>query len=256
MKVGSFNVNSIRARLEVLAGWLERNQPDVLAVQETKVQDVDFPKAAFDEAGYRYVFKGQPKYNGVAIFSKSEIEGFEAGFEDEPKDEPRLIMAKTKGIVVVNTYVPQGYERESEKFEYKLKWFDRLLNFFDTNFKPDEPVLWVGDLNVAPEDKDVYDPDGLRGHVCFCPEVTEALNKVRQWGFTDLFRMHCNEAGQYTFWDYRLRNSVARNLGWRLDHMMATEPVAKKCTACYIDKMPRLADKPSDHTPIVAEFNW
>jgi exodeoxyribonuclease-3 len=256
MKVASFNVNSVRARLEVLIPWLERTGPDVLAVQETKVQDVDFPKEAFDESGYKYVFKGQPKYNGVAIFSKSDIEEFQAGFENEPKDKARLISAKIKGMVIVNTYVPQGYERDSEKFEYKLKWFERLAAYFDKSFEPAEPVLWVGDLNVAPEAKDVYDPEGLLGHVCFCPEVTEALNKVRQWGFVDLFRMHCDEPGQYTFWDYRMRGGLRRNLGWRMDHIMATKPLAEKCTACYIDKMPRLAEKPSDHTPIIAEFDW
>jgi len=108
---------------------------------------------------------------------------------------------------------------------------------------------------VAPEPIDVYDPDGLLGHVCFHPDVHEALKDVMQWGFVDLFRMHCDQPGQYTFWDYRLRNSFKRNLGWRLDHIMATEPLAKKCTTCYIDKEPRVAERPSDHTPIVAEFD-
>ncbi|MHC4148240.1 MAG: exodeoxyribonuclease III [Planctomycetota bacterium] len=255
MKVASFNVNSLRARLPVVQGWLGASEPDVLCVQETKVQDVDFPKDAFDQAGYKYVFRGEKKYNGVAIFSKSEIKKVRFGFDDEPKDGPRLVRAQINGVSIVNTYVPQGYERESEKFEYKLKWFERLLEFFDGNFKPSAPVVWVGDFNVAPEPKDVYDPEGLLGHVCFCPEVTQALNRIMEWGFVDVFRMHCDQGGQYTFWDYRLRGSFGRNLGWRLDHIMATKPLAKKCTACYIDKEPRLAERPSDHTPIVAEFN-
>jgi len=114
----------------------------------------------------------------------------------------------------------------------------------------------MGDFNVAPEPIDVYDPKGLLGHVCFHPDVHRALKMVCQWGFTDVFRIHCNQPGQYTFWDYRLLNSVKRNLGWRIDHIMATEPLVKKCTSCYIDKKPRLAEKPSDHTPIVAEFDW
>jgi len=255
MKVVSFNVNSLRARLPIVLQWLTEHQPDVFAVQETKVQDVDFPTDAFDETGYQYVFKGQKSYNGVAIFSKSEITNVEFGFDDEPKDEARLIKTKINGIVIVNTYVPQGYLPESEKFEYKLNWFRRLLTYFDKNFKLSDPVLWVGDFNVAPEPIDVYDSEALSGHVCFHPDAHKVLNAVVQWGFVDVFRMHCREAGQYTFWDYRL-NSFKRNLGWRLDHIMATQPLAKKSTACYIDKKPRLAERPSDHTPIVAEFDW
>jgi exodeoxyribonuclease-3 len=255
MKVASFNVNSIRMRLEVVLGWLSQHQPDVLCVQETKVQDVDFPREAFEGSGYNYVFKGEKKYNGVAIFSKDEINNVQFGFADEPKDEARLIKAEINGIAIVNTYVPQGYSPESEKFEYKLRWFKRLGQYFKKNFKPNDAVVWVGDLNIAPEGIDVYDPDSLFGHVCFHPEVHKALKKVMEWGFVDVFRMHCKEAGQYTFWDYRM-NAFRRNLGWRLDHIMTTEVLANKSTACYIDKEPRLVEKPSDHTPIIAEFDW
>jgi len=255
MKVASFNVNSLRARLTLVLQWLDEYQPDVLCVQETKVQDTDFPTDAFDKTKYKYVFKGQKSYNGVAVFSRSEISNVQFGFDDEPKDQPRLIKAEINGIVIVNTYIPQGYLPESEKFEYKLNWFNRLLNFFDNNFKPTDPVLWVGDFNVAPQPMDVYDPEALLGHVCFHPDVHKALEKVMQWGFVDVFRTHCSEPGHYTLWDYRVRNSFKRNLGWRLDHIMATEPLAKKSTACYIDKEPRLAERPSDHTPIIAEFN-
>ncbi len=256
MKVASFNVNSLRARLPLVLQWLSEHQPDILCVQETKVQDIDFPTDAIDETKYKYVFKGQKSYNGVAIFSKNKITDVEFGFDNEPMDQPRLIKAKINGVVVVNTYIPQGHSPESEKFEYKLNWFNRLRKFFEKNFRPDDPVLWVGDFNVAPEPIDVYDPEGLLGHVCFHPDVHKALSKIMRWGVVDVFRMHCSEPGQYTFWDYRVRNSVKRNIGWRLDHIMATKPLAKKSTACYIDKKPRLADKPSDHTPIVAEFDW
>jgi exodeoxyribonuclease-3 len=255
MKIGSFNVNSLRARLPIVFRWLDEHQPSVLAVQETKVQDADFPANAFEAAGYKYVFKGQKSYNGVAIFSKSEIKNVKFGFDDEPKDQARLIKAEINGIMIVNTYIPQGDSPESEKFQYKLKWFDRLLKFFKKSFDPSVPIAWVGDFNVAPQSIDVYDPKNLLGHVCFCPQVSQALNNVTQWGFVDVFRMHCKEAGQYTFWDYRLTNSFKRNLGWRLDHILATKPLAEKCTACYIDKQPRTADKPSDHTPIIAEFD-
>ena len=256
MKVASFNVNSLRVRLGLLLAWLAEHQPDILCVQETKIQDIDFPADAFEKTGYKYAFKGQKSYNGVAIFSRSQISNAEFGFNDEPKDQARLIKAEINGIAIVNTYIPQGYLPESEKFEYKLNWFNRLRRYFDKNFKPTDPVIWVGDFNVAPEPIDVYDPQRLSEHVCFCPEVTDALNEVMQWGFVDVFRKHCSEPGQYTFWDYRMRNSVSRNLGWRLDHIMATEPLAKKSIDCYIDKKPRLAERPSDHTPIVAEFDW
>jgi len=256
MKVASFNVNSLRARLPIVLRWLSEHQPDILCVQETKVQDVDFPSEAFDEAGYKYVFKGQKSHNGVAVFSRSEITNVEFGFDDEPRDRARLIKAEIDGIVIVNTYIPQGYSPESEKFEYKLEWFRRLSEFFECNFKPSVPVIWLGDFNVAPEAIDIYDPEGLWGHVCFHPEVHKVLAEVMEWGFVDIFRTHCKEPGQYTFWDYRLRNSFGRNLGWRLDHIMATRSLAKRSTTSYIDRQPRLADRPSDHTPIVAEFDW
>jgi exodeoxyribonuclease-3 len=255
MKIASFNVNGLRARVPVVLEWLKGHKPDVLCVQETKVQDSEFPAEAFADSGYEYTFKGQKSYNGVAIFSKRAIKKVVTGFADEPKDESRLISAQVDKIVVVNTYFPQGYMPESEQYQYKLKWFSRLRKYFEKNFKPEQPVLWVGDFNVAPEAIDVYDPEGLAGHVCFNPEVTTALKEVSEWGFVDLFRLHCKEAGQYTFWDYRERNSFKRNLGWRLDHIMATNTLAKKCTACYIDKEPRKAERPSDHTPIMAEFN-
>ncbi len=255
MKVVSFNVKSLRARLPIVLQWLDEYQPNILCVQETKVQDVDFPIEAFNKTEYRYVFKGQKSYNGVAIFSRNEITNAEFGFDDEPKDEARLIKAEINGVIIVNTYIPQGYLPESQKFEYKLNWFSRLLAFFEKNFKPTDPVLWVGDLNIAPQPIDVYDPVNLLGHVCYHPKVHNALNKIVQWGFVDVFRMHCKEAGQYTFWDYRL-NSFSRNLGWRLDHIMATKPLAEKCTACYIDAQTRFAERPSDHTPIIAELDW
>lgn len=256
MKIASFNVNSIRSRLPVVLDWLTENQPDVLCVQETKVQDVDFPAEPFDQAGYNYIFKGQKSYNGVAIFSKDKPKNITFGLDDDPQDQPRLIKAEIKSIAIVNTYVPQGYLPDSEKFQYKLDWFGRLRRYFEKHFKPADPVIWVGDLNIAPEPIDVYDPKALLGHVCYHPAVHKALQEVMQWGFVDVFRMHNKNAGEYTFWDYRMINSFKRNLGWRLDHIMATKPLAEKCIACRIDKKPRIAEKPSDHTPIIAEFDW
>ncbi len=254
MKIASFNVNSLRARLPIVLNWLEKHAPDVLCLQETKVQDHDFPAQAFDGCGYKFAFKGQKSYNGVAIFSKSTLENVSFGLDTEPSDQPRLVKAKIGSINIVNTYIPQGQDPESEKFEYKLNWFKRLKKYFRKNFKPTDLVIWVGDFNIAPTDIDVYDPKGLFGHVCFCAEVQQALEDVMEFGFVDVFRKHCPEPNQYTFWDYRLPGALKANRGWRLDHIMATEPLAKKSTACYIDKEPRTEEKPSDHTPIIAEF--
>ena len=255
LKIASFNVNSIRARLPIIIPWLDKNLPDVLAVQETKVQDEDFPTKDFDGIGYNYAFKGQKSYNGVAIFSKGPINNPQFGFDNEPHDQPRLVRAQIGKLTIVNTYIPQGFSPESEKFEYKLNWFGRLFNYFEKNFAPEDPIIWLGDFNIAPEPIDVYDPSGLLGHVCFHPDVHKVLQKVMEWGFVDVFRMHNAEAGQYTFWDYRMRGSFKRNRGWRLDHIMATESLAQKCSVCWIDKNTRQADRPSDHTPILAEFD-
>ena len=254
MIVATFNANSLRSRLPIILKWLAENRPDVLCVQETKVQDHDFPEEAFAGSGYEFVFKGQKKYNGVAIFSRSPISEVSFGLDSEPKDEARLIKAVINGVTFVNTYIPQGYERESDKFAYKLAWYARLSEYFTGHFRPGEQIIWAGDFNVAREAKDVYDPDRLWGHVCYCTEVQEALAKIMEYGFVDVFRQHCAEAKQYTFWDYR-GLSFPRNFGWRLDYIMATKALAAKCTRCWIDKEPRKMEKPSDHTPLLAEFN-
>jgi len=256
MKAASFNVNSLRARVSLVIDWLKHERPDILCIQETKVQDAEFPADGFDKAGYYCAFRGQKSYNGVAIFSRKKLTKVSFGFDEAPADEARLIKARHGKITIVNTYVPQGYKTDSEKFEYKLNWFRRLSDYFEKNFKADEPVLWMGDLNVAPEAIDVYEPDMLWGHVCFNERVQGALEDVVGWGFVDVFRKHRKEAGHYTYWDYRLRGSVKKNLGWRIDHIMATRPLAEKSTASYIDKSPRLAERPSDHTPIIAEFDF
>lgn len=256
MRIATYNVNSIRARLPVVIDWLRKNRPDVLAMQETKVQDDDFPSAAFAEIGYSCVCRGQKSYNGVALAARHELTGVQFGLPGEPRDEARLVKASVQGLSLVNTYVPQGYLAGSDRFQYKLDWFGRLLDYFRTSWRPTHPLLWMGDLNIAPLPIDVYDPATLLGHVCYHPRVHEALAKIMHWGFTDVFRLHCGDPGQYTFWDYRLSNALKRNRGWRLDHIMATRPLADKCTACYIDVEPRRAARPSDHTPVIAEFDW
>ncbi|MBN1509240.1 MAG: exodeoxyribonuclease III [Sedimentisphaerales bacterium] len=255
MKVASFNVNSIRVRLPLVLEWLRQNRPDVLAVQETKVQDTKFPEAAFEKAGYRCAFRGQKGYNGVALIAVPHMSDMEFGLPTQPRDEARLVKARIGDVTFVNTYVPQGYLPASDRFQYKLEWFNRLLDYFRSTWRPTDLVLWMGDLNVAPLPIDVYDPVRLQGHVCHRPEVRSALERVVQWGLIDVFRKHCPEPGQYTYWDYRPGNPFKHNHGWRLDHILATAPLAQRSVACSIDKAPRAAERPSDHTPIVAEFD-
>jgi len=254
MKIATFNANSLRTRLNIITEWLRENAPDVLCIQETKVQDKDFPLPQLADTGYNVVYKGQKSYNGVAIMSRLPIENIHTGFEEEPQDQARLITADIAGVSIINTYIPQGRDIESDMYQYKLQWLERLRIYFKKRFKPTEPVIWLGDFNVALEDKDVYSPETLRGSVCFNAQLTEHFKKVAEFGFTDLFRLHCPDGDNYTFWDYRVPNGFKRNMGWRLDYIMATQPLAKKCTKCCIDKAPRAKQKPSDHTFLVAEF--
>ena len=255
IKVATFNANSVRSRLELVVDWLQREQPDALALQETKVQDADFPADAFTRVGYRVAFRGQKAYSGVAIATREELQDVSYGLDDggEP-DEARLIRGTLRGIPIVNTYVPQGQSVDSDKFQYKLDWLARLRRWFERHYSPENPLLWVGDLNVAPEPMDVHDPKGLGKHVDFHPLAREALQRIREWGFVDVFRLHHPEAGHYTFWDYRVPTALEHNRGWRVDHIWATRPLADQCSRCWIDVEARRAPKPSDHTFVVAEF--
>jgi exodeoxyribonuclease-3 len=256
MKVATLNANSIRSRLELVLDWLRREDPDALCLQETKVQDADFPAEPFQDAGYQVVFRGQKAHAGVAIVSQEEPQEVVFGLDDGGQaDEPRLIRAVIGGIGVVNTYVPQGRSPDSEHFQYKLEWLARLRAFFERHYSPQEPLLWMGDFNVAPDPIDVHDPKRLKNHVDFHPEARAALEQVLAWGFVDVFRLHHpEEPGQYTFWDYRVRGALEQGLGWRVDHIWATEPLARKSTEAWIDVEARRAERPSDHTFLVAEF--
>ena len=256
LKVATYNANSIRARMPLVLDWLAREAPDVLCVQETKVQDQDFPAAPIQDAGYHVVFRGQKAHAGVAILSREEPQAVAYGLDDgDEPDEPRLIRATIAGVRVVNTYVPQGRDPDSEHFQYKLAWFGRLRAFFERHYSPEEPLVWVGDFNVATEPIDVYDPVKLDGHVDYHPDARAALERVREWGFVDVFRRHHpDEPGQYSYFDYRARNPVERGIGWRVDHIWATPPLAERSTDAWIDVEARLAQRPSDHTVMVAEF--
>ncbi|MGC9529427.1 MAG: exodeoxyribonuclease III [Candidatus Bipolaricaulaceae bacterium] len=254
--MATYNANSIRTRMPLVADWLRRYRPDVLCIQETRVPDGDFPAADFRKLGYHVVFRGRKGQAGVALASLTEARRVSFGLDDGgPADDDRLVRADIRGIPVVNTYVPQGRSVDHEMFRYKLKWLARLREYFDRHFSPGQPLLWCGDFNVAPEEIDVHNPTRLKNHVDFHPEAREALQEIREWGFEDLLRRHRpGEEGQFTFWDYRVPNALERNLGWRVDHIWATCPLAERSTTVWIDREARKADKPSDHTFVVAEF--
>jgi len=254
-KVATFNVNSVRMRLDLVTAWLQSEQPDVLCLQEIKVQDVDFPADPFRNMGYHIVFRGQKAHAGVAIASKEEPRDVSSGLDDGGEPDPaRLIRGTVNGIPIVNTYVPQGQSVDSSWFQYKLEWLARLRRWFERHYSPNEPLIWVGDFNVAPEPMDVHDPKGLIKHADFHPDARAALQAIKDWGFVDVFRQHHPEPGQFTFWDYRVRDALERNIGWRVDHIWATRPLAARSARAWIDVEARRAEKPSDHTFLVAEF--
>jgi exodeoxyribonuclease-3 len=242
--------------LDIVLGWLSEHRPDALAIQETKVEDKDFPALAFREVGYHVVYRGEKSYNGVALASLTEPEDVSFGLDDGGEvDGPRLLSARVCGVRIVNTYVPQGREIDHPMYAYKLRWFGRLKEYFSRHATPRQNVVWVGDMNVAPEAMDIHNAEAQAEHVCFHVDVRQAFKSVVSWGFVDVFRKHHPEPGQYTFFDYRTINAVQRNMGWRVDHILATKPLAAKSVDAWIDLKPRLAQKPSDHTFLVADFN-
>lgn len=256
MKVATFNANSLRARLPIVLDWLAQERPDVLAVQETKVVDEQFPRAAFEEAGWRVVFRGQKGYNGVAFVARLPPEEVETRLHpSDAAEEARFLCARWGGVLVVNTYVPQGFEVDSEKFKRKLRFFADLKERFARLVDAGRPALWVGDLNVAPMEIDLWDPVRNAEHVCFHPRARKAFEEVRAGVWTDLFREQVKEPGHYTFWDYLWPSNFEKNRGWRIDHILGTRPMAARLKRVWIDKEPRRREKPSDHTFLAAEFD-
>lgn len=256
MIVATFNVNSIRSRLGVMLEWLAANQPDILCVQETKVVDADFPVAPIRDAGYSVIYRGEKSYNGVAILSRVAAHDVGFGFDDGgPADETRLVRARIGSLHVVNTYVPQGRDIEHPMYQYKLQWFDRLRDYFDRHFRTGQKVVWVGDLNIAPEAQDIHNAERQADHVCYHVAAREAFARTVSWGFEDVFRRHCPGPGYYSFFDYRQKDSLELNKGWRVDHILATKSLAARSAGAAIDLGPRRAAKPSDHTVVMARFD-
>jgi len=253
-KIASWNVNSLNVRLPHVLAWMDVAQPDVLALQETKLTDDRFPVQELVDEGYHSVFSGQKTYNGVAILSReqalnpvTDIPGL-----DDPQ---RRILAATVGDVrIINLYVVNGSEVGSEKFEYKLLWLDRVTAWLATEIEEFENVIVLGDFNIVPDDRDVHDPEGWREKIlCSTPE-REALGKILDLGFQDSFRLFEQQERTWSWWDYRM-NAFRRKMGLRIDLILASKAMAQRCIASYVDIEPRRQDRPSDHAPVIAEFD-
>jgi exodeoxyribonuclease-3 len=254
MKVATFNVNSLRRRLPVVLDWLTRHKPDVMCLQETKVQDSDFPVAEIEHAGYHVFFRGMKSYNGVATLTREKPDKVVYGLRDEPDGEDvRILQSVVRGIPIINTYVPQGRSITSEKYLAKLLWFNHLKRYFETHLDPAQPALWLGDVNVAPEPIDVYHPEKRGNDVDFHIDARNAFKDTCAWGFIDLFRMLHPQRVQYTYWDY-YRRAFENNWGWRIDQVLATAPLAQRCRNIDVDLEPRKTSGASDHTVVWAEF--
>jgi exodeoxyribonuclease-3 len=254
MKIATWNVNSIAIRLEQVLSWMKTTETDVLCLQETKCVDERFPLERINIAGYHAAFIGQKSYNGVAILSKHEIRDVQKNFPDDAEDAPkRLIAATVENIRIINTYIPNGTELWTDKFTFKLDWLQRLRRFFDETCPADSDVLLCGDFNVAPDERDVWNATFWEGKLHFTKPERAALDYVKKWGFTDVFRKINGDENLFSWWNYR-EGAFFKNQGLRIDHIWTSTSLAETCVGCWIDRKPRGAERPSDHTPVIAEF--
>ena len=253
MKLATWNVNSLNVRLGHLTTWLQKHQPDVICLQETKLEDAKFPADALREAGYEAVFSGQRTYNGVAILSKRPIADPLKGIPGLDDPQQRVFAATISGVRVVCVYVPNGENMESPKFAYKMSWLKALREWLHDEMKKHPKLAVAGDYNIAPEAEDVHDPEAWSGKIHFTPPEREALHELFGIGLKDAFRLFDQPERSYTWWDYRLL-SFRRKMGLRIDHILLSPQLAKLCTSCTIDVEPRRLERPSDHAPVVAEF--
>ncbi|MBI2945876.1 MAG: exodeoxyribonuclease III [Candidatus Wallbacteria bacterium] len=254
MKLASWNVNSVRTRLERLLAFFERHRPDVVCLQELKVETAGFPADAIRAAGYHAVVHGQKTYNGVAILSREEPQDKLIGFDDGEDDpQARLVAATIGGVRVLSAYAPNGSEVGSEKWAYKIAWYARLARYLRERLDPGQPVVLSGDLNVAPEERDVHDPATWAETVLFHPQARALLASIADWGLVDTFRLHDTSDGKFTWWDYRM-GAFHRNWGVRIDFILATNVLARQCVSASIDRDERKGTQPSDHAPILSTF--
>ncbi len=268
MRIATWNVNSLRARLDKVRWWLERARPDVLLLQETKLTDADAPIDAFRDAGYRLAHHGEGRWNGVAIASRCGIDDVVTNFgqplrpaatddagDDEPLAEARMIAATCGGIRVVSVYAPNGRSVDSPFYAAKLVWFDRLTAWLAATTDPSGVLVLGGDLNVAPDDADVWDPAACHGGTHVSPPERAAVARLGTWGLVDAYRLHHPEPGRYTWWDYRA-GAFQKNFGMRIDHLLVTRPVAARTVWAEIDREARKGKPiPSDHTPLVIDLD-
>ena len=253
MKIATWNVNSLRVRLPHVEEWLGEQGPDLLALQETKLPDDQFPQESLETLGFRVLFSGQKTYNGVAIVGRgagtdvvTELDGF--------ADPARRVLAATFGkLRLINLYVPNGQRVDSEKYDYKMRWLSALRDHLSTELSRHEHVAVLGDFNIAPEDRDVHDPAAWEGEVLCSPRERAALKGLTDMGFVDTFRLFQQPDASYSWWDYRA-GSFRRNHGLRIDLILASPALARLCTASEIDVGPRQWERPSDHTPVWASF--
>lgn len=254
MKVATWNVNSLRARLDLVLDWLAREQPDVLCMQETKVLDSEFPTEEFQRLGYGVVMAGEKSYNGVAIAARGLLRDVKVGLVGaSKKDDKRLISAIFKKTHVFCCYVPNGKSLDSPDFEYKLRWLSELRTTLDSWTKPDKDVIVCGDFNVAREAKDVFDVRLFEGQTHFHPREHAAVDRILEFGLSDAFRLHCAEPKQYSWWDYRA-GSFQKNDGLRIDYLFVSDSLKARCDDVRMDVAERDKDKPSDHIPVIATF--
>lgn len=257
MRIATWNVNSLKARLERVEEWLDYAQPDVLCLQETKLADKAFPAMAFSARGYESVHHGQGQWNGVAILSKVGIEDPQNGFGPDVVDpyegDARMLAATCGGIRIVSVYVPNGREVPSEFYDRKLAWFERLAEWLDTHHTPTDPIIVTGDFNVAPEDRDVWSPKAFVGSTHVTEPERAAVRRLEEWGLVDAFRKIYDAPNLYSYWDYR-RGDFHQGRGMRIDLVLASTPVADRVTWALVDRNARKGKQPSDHAPVVVDL--
>lgn len=252
-RIATWNVNSIRARLAHLSTWLGEAAPDVLAIQETKVQDPDFPAAELAALGYHVLFSGQKTYNGVAVLSKEPATLVATDIPGLDDPQRRVLAARVGDLLLVDLYVPNGSEVGSEKYAYKLAWLDALAAWVETLLASERRVMLLGDFNIAPDDRDVHDPEAWRGKILCSDEERARLKRLVDLGLTDVFRRFEQAPQSFSWWDYR-GGGFRRNEGLRIDLILASAELAARCAGCTVDLAPRRWEKPSDHAPVVAEL--
>lgn len=253
MRLATWNVNSLKVRLQHLTGWLGQTSPDVVCLQETKLEDGKFPVAELETAGYRATFAGQKTYNGVAILASAPIEDVSSGIPGFADEQKRVIAGTVGGVRVVCLYAPNGQAVGSEKYDYKLRWYAALKNWLAGELARHPRIAVLGDLNVAPEDRDVHDPKAWEGQVLVSEPERTAFRGLLELGLKDGFRLFDQPEKSFSWWDYRMMG-FRRNAGLRIDHILLSPELAAGCKACAIDKAPRKLERPSDHAPVTADL--